>query len=266
MLNEAFGSVIDHSWIPLSAWRRLHFLEPKRLAQNKLDFLDNVPVMSATVLALDMLLHEPCIDLQRAAELILSDVGATIQILLLIGREYDFTAQRLSRMGDCLASLDVGTWYGAISAARTFPCDREHAATTAVWKHCRLVAQYAQLVAESLEGIYPEDAYLVGLLHETEAIPAVLGWPEGGPGASDPGALCLMEGSLPLFVLAAMRIVNDSCPSSTWRFILTEAHELAGATTEFEASILHQSGLHLQPEDALIAADEPSHLVSLVSH
>ena len=100
MLNEAFGSVIDHSWIPLSAWRRLHFLEPKRLAQNKLDFLDNVPVMSATVLALDMLLHEPCIDLQRAAELILSDVGATIQILLLIGREYDFTAERLSRMGD----------------------------------------------------------------------------------------------------------------------------------------------------------------------
>jgi hypothetical protein len=75
-----------------------------------------------------------------------------------------------------------------------------------------------------------------------------------------------MEGSLPLFVLAAIRIVNDSCPSSTWRFILTEAHELAGATTEFEASILHQSGLHLQPEDALIAADEPSHLVSLVSH
>jgi hypothetical protein len=215
---------MDHSWIPLSAWRRIHLLEPAKCDPRQLEFLKDVPVMSATVLALDNLLHYPCVDLQRAAQLILSDVGATIQVLLLIGKEFDSSAQRLSRMGDCLASLDVGTWYGAISAAPTFPADRQHAALTAVWRHCRLVAQYAQLVAESLDGVSPEDAYLVGLLHEIESIPRVLGWP-----ASDASDGCVIEGSLPLFVLAAMRVVDDACPLSTWRCILTDAHELAGA-------------------------------------
>jgi hypothetical protein len=38
-----------------------------------------------------------------------------------------------------------------------------------------------------------------------------------------------MEGTLPLFVLAAMRSMNDSASSPTWRFILTAAHELAGS-------------------------------------
>lgn len=223
--NKLPGSAMDHSWVPLCAWRRLHLVEARQCAGNShLSFLQHVPVMSATVLALDNLLHDPCVDLRRAAQLILSDVGATIQILLLVGKESDSTAQRLSRMGDCLASLDVGTWFGVISAAPTFPADREHTALTTVWKHCRLVAQYAQLVAESLDGVSPEDAYLVGLLHEIEAIPIVLGWPNG-----DAAPWCAIEASLPLFVLAAMRVVNDACALSTWRCILTEAHELAGA-------------------------------------
>ncbi len=237
MLNHAYEPVIDHSWIPSSAWRCLQFPEQNRSAQRNADFLDDVPVMSATVLGLEMLLHEPYIDLRMASELILSDLGATIQILRLIGREYEYAAERPTRMGDCLASLDVDDWFGAISA-RTFVCDREHAATTSVWKHCRLVAQYAQLVAESMESISPEDAYLVGLLHGIGEIPMALGWPNGGPDARDPGALFEMEGMLPYFVLTALRSVNDSSPSSVWRFILTTAHELAGVRSDsYEPSV-----------------------------
>ena len=243
MLNHAYEPVIDHSWIPSSAWRCLQFPERNQVAQKNADLLDEVPVMSATVLGLEMLLYEPCIDLRMASELILSDVGATIKILRLIGKEYEFAAERPSRMGDCLASLDVEVWFGAI-ASQTFVCDREHAATTAVWNHCRLVAQYSQLVAESIEGISPEDAYLVGLLHGIGAIPNVLGWPTGGPETRDPGALFEMEGMLPLFVLAALRSVNDSRPSSVWRFILTTAHELAGARPDInEPSLYEQSSM-----------------------
>jgi hypothetical protein len=230
MLSQAIDTVTDHSWIPSSAWRRLDFLEHKQFARKKVDLLDDVPVMSATVLGLEILLQEPCIDLGMVSELILSDVGATIQILRLVGREYEFAAEHPSRMGDCIASLDAGNWFDAISA-RTFACDREHAATTLLWHHCRLVAQYAQLVAESLEGISPEEAYLVGLLHEMKTIPNVLGWPST--------ALLAMEGSLPLFVLAAIRSMTDSSSSSTWKFILTAAHELAAARTNFDPSILH---------------------------
>jgi len=43
-----------------------------------------------------------------------------------------------------------------------------------------------------------------------------------------------MERALPLFVLAAMRSVNDPYAPLTWRFILTAAHELAGAREEFD--------------------------------
>src|ERR1700690_4220856 len=132
MLNQAIDTVTDHSWIPSSAWRRLDLPQQKKLARKKLDLLDEVPVMSATVLGLEMLLHEPCIDLRMASELILSDMGATIQILRLVGTEYEFDAEHPCRMDDCIASLDAGTWFDAISA-RTFACDSERAATTALW-------------------------------------------------------------------------------------------------------------------------------------
>jgi HDOD domain len=235
MLNQTIETVSDHSWIPSSAWRRLGFSE-KNFELKKVDLLDDVPVMSATVLGLEILLHEPCIDLEMASELILSDVGATIQILRLVGREYEFATEHPSRMGDCIASLDSSTWFDAISA-RTFPCDSEHSATTSLWNHCRLVAQYARLVAESLEGVSSEEAYLVGLLHEIRTIPSVLGWPGGGVGDRGSVALAAMEGSLPLFVLAAIRCMNDAASSSTWSFILKAAHELADAKAAFDASL-----------------------------
>lgn len=214
MLIQAIDKQTDHSWIPTTEWRR-----PCR-SQHK--SLDDVPVMSATVLGLEMLLHEPCIDLRLASELVLSDVGATLRILRLVGNEYEFATEPLCRMGDCLASLDAGTWFDAISA-RTLACDHEHASS--LWYHCRLVAQYAQLVAESLDGVSPEEAYLVGLLHEIETIPKVLGWANEG---------LRLESALPPFVLSAIRTMNDPCSSSIWKFILTAAHKLAGTETDFD--------------------------------
>jgi hypothetical protein len=237
MLNQTIDTLTDHSWIPSSAWRRVG-LPQKKFTRRKVDLLDDVPVMSATVLGLEILLHEPCIDLRMASDLVLSDVGATIQVLRLVGREYELPTEHPCRMGDCIASLDSSTWFDAVSA-RTFACDREHAAATSLWNHCRLVAQYAQLVAESLDGVSPEEAYLVGLLHEIGAIPNALGWPNGGLGARESTALLTMEGSLPLFVLSAIRGMNDSCSSSIWKFILNAAHELAGARADFDPSTFH---------------------------
>jgi HDOD domain-containing protein len=236
MLNQAIDRVTDHSWIPSSAWRRLGLPEQKKFARKKLDPLDEIPAMSATVLGLEILLHEPSIDLRMVSELVLSDVGATIQILRLIGREYEFTTEHPCRMGDCLASLDAGTWFDAISA-RTFVCDREHAAISSLWNHCRLVAQYAQLVAESLEDISPEEAYLVGLLHEIGSIPKVLNWPNDDLDDRESASLLAMEGSLPLFVLSAIQSMNDPRSSSTWKVILTSAHELAGARPDFDPTM-----------------------------
>lgn len=201
-------------------------MERQMMGDQRTDLLDQVPVMSATVLALELLLSDRYLDLGLASEIVLSDVGATIQILRLIGKEYDSASDRPYRMGDCLASLDANEWFPAIST-RSFGCSKEYAHMTEMWRHCRLVAQYSQLVAESLEHIPPQDAYLVGLLHAAEAIPAVLGWPRTVSAGRDDDSRFAMEGTMPLFVLAALRSVNDPTPSP-WRFILDTAHELAG--------------------------------------
>jgi hypothetical protein len=51
-----------------------------------------------------------------------------------------------------------------------------------------------------------------------------------------------MEGTLPLFVLAAMRSMSDSSSSSGWRFILTAAHELAGSRMDLDPFALNSIG------------------------
>jgi hypothetical protein len=104
MLNHAVDTLANHSWVPSSAWRRAS------------DILEEVPVMAATVLGLEMLLNEPCIDLKLVSDVILSDVGATIHVLRLVGREYETAAEHPSRMADCLASLEAGAWFEAIAA------------------------------------------------------------------------------------------------------------------------------------------------------
>jgi hypothetical protein len=171
-----------------------------------------------------MLLHEPNIDLRSVSELVLRDVGATIHTLRLIGREYEFVAERPRRMCECIAGLDAGWWFETLST-RVYLGNREHSPATAIWAHCRSVAQCARVVAESLDGISPDDAYMVGLLHGIGDIPAALGWPE----SELCSAKSAMEKALPLFVLAAMRSINDPSSPSVWRFILTAAHRLAGA-------------------------------------
>lgn len=232
MFDHELDPIIDHSWIPSSAWRRFQATDRNSRAQEDSALLDGVPVMLATVFGLNMLLSEPSIDLQMVSELILSDVGATIQILRLVGREYDFAGERPKRMGECIASLDVDTWFGAI-AARTYACDKEHSAVSAFWDHSRLVAQYAQLVAESLDGVSSEDAYLVGLLHNIGGIPKILGWPGGESWGINPRALSAIEGTLPFFVLDATRRGKASRYTSVWRFILSAAHELASEAAEY---------------------------------
>ena len=223
MPNHLCEEILDHGWSRLHSRHHLHCRERYSVAQMDERLLDEVPVMSATLLGLEIILHEPVLDLSAASELVLSDVGATIQVLRLVEREFDSDGERPSRMSDCLASLDADDWFGAISRL-TFPCDREHAEVTALWRHCRLVALHTRLVSEWLDCVSPEDAYLVGLLHGIGAIPAVRDWRD-----IVPGAMRAWEGILPLFVHNAMQSVTEFGFSSDWGFLLIAAHDLADA-------------------------------------
>ena len=223
LLNHICEEISVHGWNPLSSRQHLHCRERYNVTQMDERLLDEVPVMSATLLGLEIILHEPVLDLGAASELVLSDVGATIQVLRLVDREFDSDSERPYRMSDCLASLEAADWFSAISRW-TFPCDREHAEVTALWRHCRLVALHTQLVSQWLDYVSPEDAYMVGLLHGIGAIPTVLDWRDIAP-----GAMRAMEGLLPLFVHNAMRSVMEFGFSSDWGFLLSAAHEFADA-------------------------------------
>jgi hypothetical protein len=234
VLNHKHECSADYGWIPSSALTVRDFGN-EETAQEERSLLDCVPVMASTVLGLEMLISEPFIDLGAVSSLILTDVGATLHILRLIGKESAYSLDTPRRMADCVASLDVKTWFTEISA-HIFSSDREYAAASALWTHSLLVAQYSQLVAESIENTSPEDAYLVGLLHEIKTFPKALGWPTNQSITSFAGTMFTLEGSLPIFVLGALRSVNESGPSSSWKDILATAHDLAGEGPENEAS------------------------------
>jgi hypothetical protein len=206
------------------AWRSLNLRGENAEAYGVEEHLDCMPAMSSTALGLEILLGESCVDLRAASDLVLNDVGATIQILRLAGRDYAAAADRPRRIVECLSGLNAEEWFWAI-ARRTFVCDREHMALAAFWRHSSMVARYARLAAESIDRVSPEDAYLVGLLHGVEAMPSLLIHGDGA-GMQERAALAAIEGVLPSFVVEALQ--NAENPGSPWRFILNAAHSLAG--------------------------------------
>jgi hypothetical protein len=226
MDNHMTQAGFNQSWVPPTAcWSSGIQKRPAQLRE-KSNCIWDTPVMLATVLGLELLLQEPSIDLRMASDLVLSDVGATLQVLQLVGDEYSVSGERLCRMDECLASLDVDAWFTKVSA-RTFANGPDHVNTAVMWKHCRVIAQYSQLIAGSLKEVSPEQAYLVGLLHDIETISDSLGWNTsfGVP------ELPVIEGVLPPFVHAALRSVAEGVPS-IWKFILSAAHDLARADAD----------------------------------
>ena len=236
-----------HNWLPAFTWDCLASEQHVTFGRCSTVTALDVPVMLSTIVGLELLLQEPSIDLDTVAALILNDVGATMQILRLVGNDYVSDGDRPKRMRDCLASLDVDFWFKTISSQSV----RAHAAspaTVSLWNHSQSIAHYSKLVAMSLHDVSPEDAYLVGLLHEIRSIPDVLGWKASSHNAENYCASASIERSVPLFVLAALRCVRREHPVSVWKLMLSEAHiransecQLAVCTSRVKVSTRRQS-------------------------
>lgn len=191
-----------------------------------------VPALPQTVLCLDLLLQESSVDLQTVSQLILGDLGATVQILRLAGWEFENSDDRPDRIEDCIASLGLRTCFEAVSMC-TAPHDIRRRRITECWRHAREIAEYSMLVAADLPDLRPGDAYLAGLLHEIGSLPSILGWRTAG---SDPvdeataGAGLAMSWSLPGFVVDSLNDLSPRGRTAPWTSILRCAHALAGAT------------------------------------
>jgi hypothetical protein len=142
----------------------------------QLDYdLPDVPALPNTLLLLDLVTQERCVDLHEMSQIVLSDVGATLQILRLAGREYGNEAGRLTRVEDCIADLGVQPCLSAVGAKIAYGSHGRNA-VRALWSHSREIAQRTSMLAEEMPGVDPAMAYLAGLLHAIGSLPQALGW------------------------------------------------------------------------------------------
>lgn len=146
--------------------------------------LPNVPALPETLLRMDLMMQEPRIDLREMSQLILSDLGATLQVLRLAGKEYGDGEGRPTRIVDCISDLGVEACVDAISAYAVARDGRKDSIAE-FWAYSRQVATYSKQAAEEMTDGKPEEAYLAGLLHGLGSLPAVLGWDYAESGLVD---------------------------------------------------------------------------------
>lgn len=185
-----------------------------------------VPVLPETLLRLDLEAQERSVDLRAVSELVLSDVGATLQILRLAGTEYWDSEFRPTRIEDCISDLGVQACLEAVSA-ETVARDSSYKVVAEAWAHSRGIAFHSRQIAEEMQDVNPDKAYMAGLLHAIGLLPSLLGWPSGNLGASDlalAGLKLARKWSLPPFLIKFLGEMHEARCTSQLPQIVRQAH------------------------------------------
>ncbi|MGD0891349.1 MAG: HDOD domain-containing protein [Terracidiphilus sp.] len=193
------------------------------------DDLPSIPVLPETLLLLDLQVQERSIDLREVSELILSDLGATLQVMRLAGREHACTEFRPTRIEDCIADLGIDACLEAISA-QSVTRNSGQSAIIETWSHSREIADHSKQIAEDSQEVDPREAYLVGLLHAIGLLPAVLGWAASKRGVSDfalAGFKLAKKWSLAPFIVKFLGEMNEDHYVTALPAIVREAHQRA---------------------------------------
>jgi hypothetical protein len=138
--------------------------------------LPDVPVLSETLVSMELTIRQRSVDLAQVSQLVLSDLGATIQILRLAGRECATGGGCLERVEDCISGLGLNE---CLEAMAKCPITRSarFASVYSAWDRARGIAVISRSVAETLAlNVASEDAYLVGLAHGIGTLPEILEW------------------------------------------------------------------------------------------
>jgi HD-like signal output (HDOD) protein len=197
--------------------------------------LPDVPIFPEILLRLDLEVQTPCVDLRAISQLVLGDLGATLQILRLAGREYGNNQDHPIRIEDCISDLGLDACLEAVSA-QTQAHDRLYETIAETWAHAREIAWYSQRVAEEMSEVNPEDAYLVGLLHGIGSLPTLLGWSASQTGAIDfelEGFRLAKQWWLPRCVVEFFSHKHMPGHSTVWQEIVRSAHHRANRSSVF---------------------------------
>jgi len=127
--------------------------------------MPDVPVLPATVVALEVLLRERPIDLKAVSDWLLSDPGATLQLFRLQLEELDPEAELRFRIQDIVVELGADT---ILKGIRRFPVPGNESLLAVVrrhWDHIRSVAVCASALSYGFGRRDPERVYLMALIH-----------------------------------------------------------------------------------------------------
>lgn len=189
--------------------------------------LPDLPVLPETLLQMELQIRERVVDLAEVSRLILTDLGAALQVMRLAGREYGQTGEKPTRVEDIVADLGLQACFDEI--ARSIP--RKSAGQSAVfeaWAHSRKVAEVCSALAEEAEiDTDAVDAYLVGLFHELGILADILDWEVKHllPIDQALAGLTMAEAwSLPSCVLEYFSDHRDRKASSRWITMVERAH------------------------------------------
>jgi hypothetical protein len=204
---------------------------PRQVAQLDLvrEFPD-VPVLSETLLLMELKIRDRAVDLTEISHLVLGDLGAVLQIMRLAGREDGSTESRPRRIEDCISGLGLQACLEAMSR-QTVKRRNRLPAIVETWSHARVIAENSRFMAEEDRlPINPDDAYLIGLFHAIGSMPEILGWDCIVPAFSDPDLVGLRMAeawSLPGCVVEYFCELRSISKTNRWTEIVRRAHHLA---------------------------------------
>ncbi len=201
------------------------FLQLSRLDREQ-EFPD-VPVMPETLLLMELMVRERTVDLGDLSQLVLGDMGATIQIMRLAGSDESLADARPARIEDCISGLGLEACLEAVSK-QTLKRSARHPGMNAMWTHAREIAEICRTLAEEDPlSANPEEAYLVGLFHAIGSLPVVLEWDRSIHLPDDPelaGLRLAQAWALPHCVIDYFSELRPLSNGNRWRRLVEQAH------------------------------------------
>lgn len=192
-----------------------------------------VPALPETLLLMELKTQEFSVDLREMSSLVLSDLGATLQILRLAASESDSVEERPVRIEDCISSLGMQTCLAAVGQQAVLT-SLWHRELPEVWAHAREVARACRAAAPAA-GVRSDEAYLVGLLHAIGSLPQLLGWRRSPSHLKDPARAAVLlseQWLLPPAVQEFCQAWESGRTENRWVRMLRMAHPHAGQSPQ----------------------------------
>ena len=215
--------------------------QDKSTLSGQIPELPALPILPETLLCMELSLCERVLSLSELAEVVLRDPGATIQIMRQAGHEGEALTGSFERIEDCISALGVEVCFDAIAHDAAIQAGQRLEIRHA-WGHAREVARNCeQLAQESRGAINPSDAYLVGLLHELDGMPALCGWTAQLEQVEFSPSALARAWSLPRSVQEYWLEQRDPAARTHWSELVRGAHKMQKLQQLTPAPIAHSA-------------------------